>query len=43
MIYEHQKDTAECYDFLNKQTQVIERLWTGQVLTPFVDICLVNN
>ncbi|GGA25966.1 hypothetical protein [Okeania sp. KiyG1] len=43
LIYENQKDTKECYDFLNKQTQVIEGLWTGQVLTPFVDIWLVNN
>ena len=43
LIYENQKDTEECYDFLNKQTQVIEGLWTGRVLTPFVDICFVNN
>ncbi|GGA25960.1 hypothetical protein [Okeania sp. KiyG1] len=41
--YENQKETKQLYDSITKKTQVIEGLWTGQVLTPFVDIWLVNN
>ncbi|MDY7002664.1 MAG: hypothetical protein SWX82_01465 [Cyanobacteriota bacterium] len=42
-IYENQKETIQLYGSLIKKTQVIEGLWTGQVLTPFVDIFLVDN
>ncbi|MGD1806629.1 hypothetical protein ACP6PL_14475 [Dapis sp. BLCC M126] len=39
--YENQKETKQLYDSIVKKTQVIEGLWTGQVLTPFVEIYLV--
>ncbi|GGA25931.1 hypothetical protein [Okeania sp. KiyG1] len=42
-IYENQKGTIQLYGSLINKIQVIEGLWTGQVLTPFVDIFLVNN
>ncbi|NEP79662.1 MAG: hypothetical protein F6K39_16725 [Okeania sp. SIO3B3] len=43
LVYDNQTDKNEFYDSVNKQAQVIERLWTGRVLTPFVDICFVPN
>ncbi|NES02700.1 MAG: hypothetical protein F6K22_07480 [Okeania sp. SIO2F4] len=43
LIYHNQIDKNEFYDFVNKQTQVIEGLWTGQILTPFVEVYLVNS
>jgi len=43
LIYGNQKDTEEFYDFLSKKNQLVEGLWKGRVLTPFVDICLINS
>ncbi|MDY7002663.1 MAG: hypothetical protein SWX82_01460 [Cyanobacteriota bacterium] len=42
LIYHNQTDKNGFYDSVNKQTKVIERLWTGRVLTPFVEIHLVR-
>ncbi|NEP83507.1 MAG: hypothetical protein F6K39_38490 [Okeania sp. SIO3B3] len=41
--YQNQKEAIQLYGSIFKKNQVIEGLWTGQVLTPFVDIFLVTN
>ncbi|GGA25938.1 hypothetical protein [Okeania sp. KiyG1] len=43
LIYHNQTDKNWFYDSVNKQTQVIEGLWIGRVLTPFVEIDLVRQ
>lgn len=42
LIYDNQQEKGEFYDPLNKKHQVIEGLWTGKILTPFVEISLVR-
>ncbi|MDJ1172550.1 hypothetical protein [Roseofilum capinflatum] len=43
LVYTNQKNTEQFYDFINKKNKIIEGLWTGRVLTQFVEICLVNS
>ncbi|MDY6806150.1 MAG: hypothetical protein SXA11_20425 [Cyanobacteriota bacterium] len=42
LIYENQQKNSYFYDSFKKKTQEIEGLWTGEILTPFVDISLVG-
>ena len=43
LSYHNQTATHQFYDFTNKKFQVVEGLWTGEILTPFVEISLVKS